>query len=47
MGRPRLRRLDGVESDLRTMGVKIWRNTAKDREVRRRPVRMARALHGP
>jgi hypothetical protein len=32
MKRPRLRGVDGVESDLRTIGAKRWRNIAQDRE---------------
>jgi hypothetical protein len=38
---------DGVESDIRTMGVKRWKNMAKDREKCTGIVREARALHGP
>jgi hypothetical protein len=45
VGRPRLRWTDGVENDLRIMGVKRRRNVAKDREEWRRNVREARALH--
>jgi hypothetical protein len=47
VGRPRLKWLDGVESDLRTMGVKRWRNISKDREEWCRNVRDVKALHGP
>jgi hypothetical protein len=45
--RPRIRWMDGVESDLRALGVKIRGNIARDREEWCRIVRDARALHGP
>jgi hypothetical protein len=47
VGRPRFRLVDGVKNDLRTMGVKGWRNVAKDRKEWQQIVREARALHGP
>jgi hypothetical protein len=47
VGRPSSRWMNGVESDLRTMEVKSWRNIAKEREEWWRNVREARALHGP
>jgi hypothetical protein len=39
--------MDGVKSDLRTVGVKRWKTIAKEKEEWRRIVREARALHGP
>jgi hypothetical protein len=35
----KMRWIDGVENDLRTMGVKRWRNAAKDRDEWRGIVR--------
>jgi hypothetical protein len=32
-GRPKLRRLDCIENDLKSMGVKRWRKKAEDRSV--------------
>jgi hypothetical protein len=44
VGRPRLRWLDDVEVDLRTMGIKRWRLITKDRTEW--AVREAKALQG-
>jgi hypothetical protein len=45
-GRPRLRWLDGVEADLRTMGIKRWRLIAKDRPEWAGVIWEAKALQG-
>jgi len=47
-GRPRLRRIDDVEDDLRKLGVKRWRMKALDREEWVSIIREAKAkLKGP
>ena len=47
-GRPRLRRIDDVEDDLRKLGVKRWRAKELDREEWASIIREAKAkLKGP
>ena len=46
-GRPRMRWLDDVEEDLRSLGVRGWRRRALDREDWRRVVAQTEALNGP
>jgi hypothetical protein len=46
-GRPRLRWLDDVEADLRTMGIKRCRLIAKDRTEWAGIIREKKALQGP
>ena len=45
-GRPKLRWLDGVEKDLRTIGIRGWRRRALDRDRWREVLRAARAQNG-
>jgi hypothetical protein len=45
-GRPKMRWLDDVSTDLRKMGINEWRDRARDREVQRRIVMEAKAHPG-
>jgi len=46
-GRPKMRWLDDVSTDLRKMGINERRDRARDREAWRRIVKKANALPGP
>jgi hypothetical protein len=43
-GRPRRRCTDGVEEDLKVMGIKNWYSVVRDRKVRTRNVLESTAL---
>jgi hypothetical protein len=45
-GRPRMRWLDGVESDLKKMGVKGWKEKMRDKKQWRLVVEKAKAHPG-
>jgi hypothetical protein len=46
VGRPNLRWMDGVMRDAERLGVRNWRNKAKDRDGWRRLLESAKTLHG-
>jgi hypothetical protein len=45
-GRPKLRWLDGVEEDFRTLGIMGWRRRALDRDRWKEVLRAAKAQNG-
>ena len=45
-GRPKLRWLDGVENDLRTLGIRGWRRRALDRDRWKGVLTAARTQNG-
>ena len=45
-GRPKLRWLDGVEKDLRTLSIRGWRRRAQDRDRWKEALTAARAQNG-
>jgi len=45
-GRPNLRWMDGVMSDAEKLGVRNWRNKARDIDGWRRLLESAKTLHG-
>jgi len=47
MARPRLRRMEAVEKDIREMKVRRWRHKTVDREERSPATKEAKVLTGP
>jgi hypothetical protein len=45
-GRPKMRWLDDLSTDLRKMGTNEWRDRARDQETGRRIVKEAKPHHG-
>jgi len=45
-GRPKMRWLDDMSTDLRKMGINEWKDRARDREAWRRIVKEAKAYPG-
>ncbi|PSN51468.1 hypothetical protein C0J52_00735 [Blattella germanica] len=46
VGRPKLRWMDGIEKDLRTIGTRAWRRRALDRDDWRKVLAAARTQTG-
>jgi hypothetical protein len=46
-GRPKLRWEDGIEQDLKILGVKYWKKIALNRDEEAQSLKKARAHHGP
>jgi hypothetical protein len=46
VGRPNLRRMDGVKRGAERLGIRNWRNTAMDRDGWRLVIESAKTLHG-
>ena len=46
VGRPNLRWMEGVMRDAERLGVRNWRNKAKERDGWRRLLELAKPLHG-
>jgi hypothetical protein len=47
LGKPRKRWSDDTENDLKKMGVKGWRKTARDRNAWKLILKEAKVSHGP
>jgi hypothetical protein len=45
-GRPKVRRLDDVQDDIRAMGIEGWRRKAQDRDLWKRMAQEAKAHEG-
>jgi hypothetical protein len=46
VGRPNLRKMDGVMRDAERLGVRKWKSKAKERNSRRQLLESAKIMHG-